>query len=423
MKAHRDIWTAMTGVILASFLVVVITQPAEAQDNDYDARWLPWLGCWELTVGPTDSEAPMLCLRSVAAGKGVEMLSVTDGEIVAQEPIRADGMNRQTSREGCEGWERTSFSDIGYRVYLRAEFVCEGGLERNSGGLMSMVSPYEWLDVRTVEVGGESVPWVLRYQLATREAVEAAGLEDITADRAMAQQVARIAASSALTIEDIIDASAHMDAKAVEAWVVERGDQFTLDASRLVAMADAGVPESVIDMVVAVSYPEHFVVDRGLEGNAELAESEYSRRGPYGRSGRIGYGYGYGYAGYYDPFFLSPFYSPYAGYGYNSPYRYGFGYGLGYGGYGFGYGTYGRYRPTIVVVGRREHVAPGPFSRAIRGRGYTRGSGGSSSGSEGARAQGRSGGVSAAPSRPGSSSSGSSSSGRKAKPRGGSPSA
>ena len=40
--------------------------------------------------------------------------------------IRADGIDRQTSREGCDGWERTSFSDDGHRVYLRAEFVCEG---------------------------------------------------------------------------------------------------------------------------------------------------------------------------------------------------------------------------------------------------------------------------------------------------------
>lgn len=419
MNAHRDIWAVISGAILAGLLVTVVAQPATGQDRDYDARWLPWLGCWEPMPGPDDSDSRMLCLRSLPGGEGVEMLTVVEGEIASSETIRADGMNQQTSREGCEGWERTSFSDRGYRVYLRAEFVCEGGVERTSAGLMSMVSPYEWLDVRTVDVAGESVPWVLRYQLATREAVEAAGLEGIAADRVMAQQSVRIAASSALTIEDVIDASANMDATAVEAWVVERGDQFALDASRLVSMADAGVPERVIDMVVAVSYPDHFVVDRGLEDGAELAESEYSRRGSYGRAGRTGYGYGR----YYDPFFLSPFYSPYAGYGYYSASRYGFGYGLGYGfgygGYGFGYGGYGVYRPTVVVVGRRQ-PASGERPRAVRGRGYTRGPGSASTGSAGARPAGSSSGrASAAPSRSGSSSSGSKASGRKAKPRGG----
>ena len=420
MHAHRDIRTVFTRGLLAGAVVMAIAQPAATQDRAYDARWLPWLGCWEPVAGSAADDAPMMCLRPVRGGEGVEMLTVAGGEIVAQETIRADGINRRTSREGCDGREQTAFSEDGHRVYLSAEFVCEGGVERTSAGLMSMVSPYEWLDVRTVAVAGESVPWVLRYQLAAREAVEAVGLEGIAADRMMAQQAARIAASADLTVEDIVDASTRMDAKAVEAWVVERGDQFDLDADELLVMAEAGVPESVIDMMVAVSYPEHFVVDGGMEGSAELAESDYARDRRYGRAGRAGYGYGRYYDQFhYDPFFLSPFYSPYAGYGYYSPSRYGFWYGLGYGGYGFGYGAYGTYRPTIVVVGRRQDEGRSS-PRAVRGRGYTRGSGGGSSSSDGARSRGgSSGGASASPARSSSPSSGSKASGRKARPSGG----
>ena len=424
MNVRRDIWTVLMGGVVAGVVVLTVPRTAETQEQGYDARWLPWLGCWEPVAGGGDNEAPMLCLRPVdegagAEGSGVELLTVSGGEIASRETIHADGVNRQTSREGCDGWERTSFSDDGHRVYLGAEFVCKGGVERSSSGLMSMVSPYEWLDVRTVDVAGESVPWVLRYQLADRESVETARLEGIAADRIMAQQSARMAASSALRIDEVVDASAHVDGRAVEAWIAERGDPFTLDADRLISMADAGVPESVIDMVVAVSYPEHFVVDRGPEGGVEPAETEYSRTGPYGRSGRAAYGRYYD-PFYYDSFFLSPFYSPYAGYGYYSPYRYGFGYGLGYGGYGFGYGTYGTYRPTIVVVGRRESESEGR-PRAVRGRGYTRGGTSGSTGSGAARPSSggsrSTGGAAAAPSRSGSSSSGSTAPGRRAKPR------
>ena len=412
MSAHRGFWRVTTAGLLAGALAQTVTMPAHAQDQDYDSRWLPWLGCWEPVAGPAGDDAPMLCLRPVSGGEGVEMLTVADGEIASQEAIRADGVDRQTSREGCEGFERTAFSGDGHRVYLSASFLCEGGVEQSSTGLMAMVSPYEWLDVRSVDVSGEGVPWILRYRLAALEDVEAAGLEGIAADLAMAQQAARIAASSSLTIDDLVDASSRMDAKAVEAWIVERGGQFTLDANRLVAMADAGVPESVIDMVVAVSYPEQFVVDRNREGGTDLAESESTRQGRYGRAGPGRSGYGRYYDPfYYDPFFLSPFYSPYAGYGYYSPYSYGFGYGLGYGGYGFGYGSYG-YRPTIVVVGRREEASG---ARAVRGRGYTRGMG--SSGGDRATVGRSSGAAAAAPSR--GSSGSSRGSGRRAKRRGG----
>ena len=422
MSVHRDIWTVSTGTLLAGALAILMVQPAATQDQDYDARWLPWLGCWGPVTETTDSDAPMLCLRPVPGGEGVEMLTVTGGDIVAQEAVRADGMNRETSREACEGWERASFSDDGRRVYLRTELTCEGGLQRNSTGLMSMASPYEWMDVRSVELEGESVPWVLRYQLATREAVEAAGLQGIAANRVQTQQFARVAASSPITIDDVVDASEHIDAKAVEAWVVERGDQFDLDASRLIALANAGVAQNVIDMVVAVSYPDHFVIDRGMGGDTEFAESDYTRGARYGGAGRARYGYGRYYDPFfYDPYLLSPFYSPYAGSGYYSPYGYGFGYGIGYGGYGFGYGGYGSYRPTVVVVGRRDQDAGSGSPRAVRGRGYTRGSGSSSSGS-GAAARppsSSSSGPSAAPSRSGPSSSGSKAKGRKARRRGG----
>jgi len=412
----------MAGATLAGLLVTLLATPVLAQDSDYDARWLPWLGCWEATSAPTEDDAPMLCLRTVPNGEGVEMLTVADGEIVSSVPIRADGLNRQTSREGCTGRESTSFSETGYRVYLSSEFVCEGGVERSSTGLMSMVSPYEWMDVRSVRVARESVPWVLRYQLASPADVRAAGLDDIAADRMMAQQSARMVASAPLTIADVVEVSSRLESKAVEAWVVERGDGFDIDAAVLVSMADADVPTTVIDMVVAVSYPDHFVVDQGLEGNAELAESEYLQRGAYGRGpypGRSIYGVGYGrYADpfFYDPYFLSPFFSPYAGYGYYSPYSRGIGYGGRVSGWGFGNSGYSGYRPTVVVVGRREHGEDtSRAGRAVRGRGYTRGNVSTPSSAGAGSKPSSSDGASAAPSKSGSS--GSKSSGRKAKRR------
>ena len=416
MRRRLYHWGRAPGSLLAGAIALASVLPMHLEAQRYDARWLPWLGCWEPATQPVGRDAPMVCLRPADDGAGgVEMLTVIDGAITSREAIRADGRERLGSREGCDGWQRTSFSNDGHRVYLRAEFTCEGGVERSSSGLMSMARPHEWLDVRSVAVAGESIPWVLRYRLADIDVVEAAGLDDIVADRIMAQESARIAAASALTIDDVIDASDHVDAKAVEAWIVERGDQFTLDASRLTRMADAGVAESVIDMVVAVSYPEHFVVNRDADGAADVSESQRPQADRY----RPGTGARYGYRRYYDPlyhdpFFLSPFYSPYAGFGYYSPYRYGFGYGLGYGGYGFGYGTYGTYRPTIVVAGRRDADSAGR-PRAVRGRGYTQGLG--TSGSSGMSSRGRSGGASAAPAR-GSSPSSSQGSGRRAQRRG-----
>ena len=181
-------------------------------------------------------------------------------------------------------------------------------------------------------------------------------------------RIARRVASVPIAIDDVIEANGKVSAETLQLWVVERGEPFALDASRLIEMADSGVPPSVIDVVVAVSYPEKFVVNEGRTAGRRPAEAARGRPG----------------LGYVRR--LNPFYDPYSRYGYYSPYgsysRYGLGYyggfGYGYGGYNYGFGGYGT---PIIVVGRRGSTTDsGPTKgRVVTGGGYTsaRGSGGS----------------------------------------------
>jgi hypothetical protein len=331
---------------------------------------------------------------------------------------------RNAEREDCQGIEEARFSGDGHRIYLKSDYVCEGGVERKASGILAMINPMEWVDIKAVD----GSPWVLRYRLARSSRVEEAGLENVVASRASAVKAARISAASRLTVEDVIEASASVDGAAVEALIVERGDAFAVDADMLVRLDDAGVPAGVIDLVVAVSFPDRFAVKAGPVQVDEYAEADRPRRSIYMAGG------------FYDPFYWGPGFG-YSGFGWGySPYYYG-GYGWGYGssyyGYGYGYGRY--YGPSTIVVTPRSSGG-----QRVKGQGYTRGSGGSgytgrtagvrsggsrssgasaspgrSSGSSGRTAKPRSGGgggtVSKAPSR--SSSSGSSSV-RRAKPRG-----
>lgn len=371
MKTQRDILRVAIGALL--FSTLLFNTPLQAQGQSHDTRWLPWLGCWEPVIENDKPEAPILCIRPTSGHKDIELTMVSDGKITSQNTIKADGISQKKNREGCQGWEKTSFSNNSNRIYHRAEFVCDNGKEPKSTGIMSMISPYEWIDVRTLDVGTEIIPWVIKYHLYNSDSIENKELKDFAKEHTIDQKWSRIGASSAITIEDVIEASSHVDPTAVEAWIAEQGDQFALNAKKLVSMADAGVPENVIDIVVAVSYPEQFSMNRNSESDNISTRSSRQVE-------RIRYGYSnFHDPFYYDPFFLSPFYSPYTGYGYYSPYRYG-SYGYGYGsGFGYGYGAYGSYyrpyRPTIIVnrfgqkTGRYRNNA-----RAVKGRGYTQGS-------------------------------------------------
>ena len=342
------------GLLLAFGLLLVGMAPSLASAQDMDSRWLPWLGCWE--AADAGQEAPMLCVRPNEEGNGVDLVTWTDGEIISTETIQTDGVPRQAQRDDCRGIEEARFSDDARRVYMSSQYTCDNGTERAATGLIAMINPMEWVDIKVVESQGQKVPWSLRYRLARSSRVAEAGMENVVADRAVAVKEARILASARLTADDLIEAAGKVDPEAVEALVVARGDPFDVNASMLTRLADAGLPPRVIDVVVAVSYPDRFAVKPG----AVAVEAEAPARAAI----PLSYGFGSRWS-FWNPYFYDPFYSGYMGMGYGySPYSYGYG------------GYYGYYRPTTVIVQPRPSVYTSG-GRRVNGRGYV----GSGSGS------------------------------------------
>jgi len=368
-----------------------------AQSND--GRWLPFVGCWE-ALG-SDDEGGLLCFAP--ANGGVVLNTFVDGEIVSTEQLVADGQQRTVAAEGCEGWESVEFSQDGRRAFTRTEFDCGTAQPRTGTGVMAFTAPNMWVDVRALDVDGEPVAWMQEYLLVGIDRLAEEGIEDPAADLRFAVRSARMAAAAPIGLDDVEEGAAFLDDRAVETWIVAQGDGFDPSADDLLRLSRAGLSDTVIDAVVAVSYPENFMVEAG--GTIEQAEME--------RAPRAG-----GYRGYMA---VSPYWGPRWGgsYGYGAfgyrPYGYNpFLYGGGYGGYydGYGYGYWGS-RPGAVIITRRSGsggtATPQGYRRsgtAATGRSAQPRSGGAAASSGGSRSSGSA----------GSSSSGSSG-GRTAKPR------
>jgi hypothetical protein len=396
MTTQKIIRTSLAGVLAMGGLLLAGALPAPASAQDVDSRWLPWLGCWEAADG--GQEAPLLCVRPLAGGQGVELAAWSEGELISSEAIYTDGVPREVDREGCVGVERARFSQDGQRVYMESEYVCEGGSVRAATGLLAMVNPMEWVDIKVVEASGHRVPWALRYRMARAPREAEVGMEGVVDSRSFAVRSARVAASAPLAEEQFLEVVGEAGAEALEALLVERGDAYDVDASMLVRLADAGVPGKVIDVVVALSYPDRFVLDAG-------AVEEMGRERGYGDR-PMPYAGTYRRWSMWNPFFYDPFYYGYGGYGYG---------GYGYSPYSFGYYG-GYYRPTTVIVQPRPPAETGPVNQMIRGRGYTRGGSSQGTSSTGSVGSTSSGGSSAAASGGSGGSSGSTT--RVAKPRG-----
>lgn len=331
-----------------------------------DSRWLPWLGCWQASAETLMPGDLLVCVRPASGATGVEIATVAGGDVASVRTLAADGERHDLQAEDCSGWQSASFSSDGRRVFAHSELTCEGGVQRAGTAIMAMASPDEWLDAQSIAMGDERAPRVLTYR-PVPPADWPPGFAP-SPERAAQVAEARILASAELSMADVEEAATRVAPEALVAFLIERDQQFELDASSLVSLADAGVPEQVIDVLVAVSYPHRFAIDReamtaSFQREQPAYDDERAYDDPFGWGWWGGGRYGSGgcYAapwGWWSSSYCSPF---------------------SYGALGFGYGLYdpfwfGSFRPIIVVRGEPDGGARG---RAVPGRGYTRGGGSS----------------------------------------------
>lgn len=326
--------------------------------------WSAWVGCWQ-PVGPEAPQDAMVCVVPEGSA-AVRMLSLEGGEIVEQSVMHADGRARAVQDGGCTGTETATWSRDGRRVFLRTELDCDG-VRRSSTGVHALVSENEWLDVQAMEIAGQHAARSVRYRAVRADQVPAAAAALLPSGRGLVLEAARLHAVAPLTVDDVVEANARVSAPVLEALIAARQAGFGLDARTLVELERRGVPASVTDMMIAVSYPQHFAVQESAyddEQVSSLAMRPGARfpsdcRDPYTfrrltrleceRMMRYGYGYGFGYSRFG--------YSPW-----------------GYDPYGWRFGS----RPIVVIVQPDRDERRG--GQMVPGQGYTPGTAGSSTG-------------------------------------------
>lgn len=356
------IQSTRTAAIAVALVSLSAASGAAQQANG--SRWQGWLGCW--TAAAPDAlvptSAPVVCITPTSDADVVNVATVQDGKVLATKTIDASGMAHPIEAKDCTGTQQAEWSADARRVYLKATANC-AGTTRTTSGILAMSPTGEWLDVQGMVAGeGENVR-VARYRDAGLPEKLPADIRSALEGRSVSVQGARVAAGANIGTTAVIEASKKATPAVVEAWLLERGQRFTLDASTLVQLADAGVPSRVTDALVAVSNPQQFAVAHPMpDVQYNRAEDEVTGR-------RI-------------PVFLAPPpYDPF-GWGYSSYYGYGYPYGYGYGSrYGYPYGGYYGYpyygTPVIVPPGGS---VSGNGGRMVKGQGYQPGVGASSTG-------------------------------------------
>lgn len=327
-----------------------------------DARFAHWLGCWRLEDDLVGTGA-RVCITPDGKN-GVKLQTLVGTQRGADEVMVPDGVARPISDPECKGTERAEWSNDGLRVFRSTDVTCGKDPARKVSSVSFLSKGPAWINVQLVEGGPTKSVRVQRYRRALDQKLADGSTAPLPPTQMLAE--APVASDMDWNVADVIEASAKLPADAVQAALSEDHRPFELNRKNLLAMDEAGVPEPVIDLMVALTYPRRFVVQRAGAGS-------------YTPSG-ISVG-----GGWFDPF-MSPLafgsmydcYSPY-GMGYRSYYStcgslyspYGYGYGAyGYDNFNNGYTNYGG---GWVAVGTPAKGTGTPVTegRVVNGRGYT----------------------------------------------------
>lgn len=386
----------------------------ELRAQSSDTPWAAFVGCWQpidddasdaaSTTGGAMFSTPITCIVPDAEQAfAAQLITTRGGETLRTVTLLADGTRVSRTDAQCTGWDVASFSDDGARIYLTGETTCGASAPVRTSGIMTLLP-----NGTRLMVSGTQTPEGERLRVERSSFSYGRGLNGAMADALLlltqSTGQARFAASRALRLSDVMEASARVQPSVTEVWIAEaaiasRGASVQPNQSDLRALAAANVPGRVIDMLVAAANPTYFRVAIAEDGAsaAELVSSTstgatsnamWDGAGWAGLTGLRGIS-GAQCARIFDAFALAAFgFGPrpdamigqngrlaecygYSGFGVFGPFG-----GLGWSQYGRYFGDFqgnGR-RPIRVVVNPVTGGAPRPVNgRVVRGQGYTTG--------------------------------------------------
>lgn len=244
--------SALAAVALVGPLAA--STPAFAQSAaPADARWSPWVGCWK-SVDDAAGTGARVCVAPQDGG--VAVVTVVGGQRVSDELRVADGRDRAVDTGGCAGTASVRWAPRGTRVYRTAAVACDGGPTRTLTSVAFFAEGPTWVDVETVRDGDDT-----RVRVSRLVKAPSITLADGTAFP-RANGAITAAALAKWSVDDVIELSAALPPDGVQAAISEAPGPFALNKHSLVALADAGVGDRVIDLMVGVTYPSKFVVQR-----------------------------------------------------------------------------------------------------------------------------------------------------------------
>ena len=214
-------------------------------------RFAGWLGCWRLDDDLAGTGARM-CITPEKSGVRLQTIVGTNKGI--DELVIPDGVARPITDAECKGTEQAEWSKDGARMFRTTDVTCGKEAPRTIKSVAFMAPGPSWINVQHVS-GAAAEHQRARAALSPRRQPEA-GRRQQGAAAGRQHRDAHDAGSDALEHRGR-DRSQQQGAGRSRAGGAQRSaSRFRLNKKTLVALDEGGVHDSVIDLMVALTYPE-----------------------------------------------------------------------------------------------------------------------------------------------------------------------
>lgn len=250
-------------VIIAASASQLPAQEASAMPSSQAASaWSLLAGCWSAAAAVEDAPAAgtavMLCVLPVEDDRlAADFVSFEKGQEIRRSRIVADGVRRDFGSGICAGRESARFSLDGAQVLLSGEIRCDSQTDRRTSGIISLTEAGRLLQVS----GGDESRGDVRFRYHQRVAPDvvpepARALLSVLAAPEAPYGTGLDAAFSTSSLTDLASA---VSVPVTEIWLAaiaaDAASPVVAPADYVQALADAGVPDRVRTLLVALADP------------------------------------------------------------------------------------------------------------------------------------------------------------------------
>ena len=253
-----------------AILIFLFPGCAESQTAGAESEFVsaPWVGIWTIADdqqgnrATNPSQKGTVEIRPTTDGKGLEISRKASNQPDVQEVLVPDGTRRPVNAQNCSGWQSARLVPEAGLIIGSSEMSCKDTGSFATSSLKMITATDTMVDILALKTAGQT-------RLAVRHLMYERDLTSTgDSQTGWAAVAARTALSAPWNLSTIIHLSRTIDTQLVQATLVEKKARLTLTPSSLKEMKTAKLPKEIIDLLVALAFPDEFHIQKN--GNVEL---------------------------------------------------------------------------------------------------------------------------------------------------------